>query len=371
MEFVILPFLIGAGITALFLDYQYDLIDSDDIDDFLDDTSDGSTGDPVDTTTDDTTTDDARFANTQFMTDAGDFDGGSSLDDQTDGAGGDDTLSGAAGNDVLIGASGNDDIYGGDGRDIIVGGEGSEHIQGGNGDDILIGNNGADTIFGNDDDSSTTATGSDNDLIFAGFGGDKAFGADGDDTIVGHRGDDTIRGGSGDDVITGNMFYTATMTKGNAYEIINNDAVNNPTDLDNGFKDEGQNNDFGALNMRDDFRPDVLLGDAGNDTLYLGEGDSAAGGLGNDEFIIGKDAGATSETVATGGNGAIITDFVVGTDTLVVEYNETTAPTITTASATIDGVPYTTVLSNGQIVANVVVASGTLTEGDVTLRMVT
>jgi Ca2+-binding RTX toxin-like protein len=55
---------------------------------------------------------------------------------------------GTPGNDVLTGGSGNDEFHGGDGDDILDGGDGNDLLFGDWGNDILLGGNGADSLFG-------------------------------------------------------------------------------------------------------------------------------------------------------------------------------------------------------------------------------
>jgi Ca2+-binding RTX toxin-like protein len=102
---------------------------------------------------------------------------------------------------------------------------------------------------------------------------------DGDDTVIGSTGQDTINGGTGADVLGG----------GDGDDIISG------TDVD--------------LTTASDTDADVLDGGAGDDQLILGNGDSATGGAGADDFIVASDV--------TGN--VIVSDFNPSEDEIIVQ----------------------------------------------------
>ncbi|WP_425100946.1 calcium-binding protein [Tropicibacter sp. S64] len=204
---------------------------------------------------------------------------------------GSDTITGTTGNDTLTGTANSETIFAGPGDDIVEAGEGSDGVDGGTGSDTLNGGIGNDTILGSE--------GADN--IVGGDGSDFLLGGDGDDSIDGGADDDSILGGAGSDTINGGL----------------GDDV-----LDGGSQ------------SGDDGTGDVLDGQTGDDTLYLGEGDFGTGGSGADSFHV--------DGIAQ------ITDFDTAQDMLVVEYTGGVAPTVTSQSVSSSGLVVS--FSNGTVV---------------------
>ena len=130
--------------------------------------------------------------------------------------------------------------------DAIPAVQGNDTINGGGGNDVIFGEGG-------------------NDSIDAGGGFDSVQGGDGNDTILGNTGNDTIDGGAGNDQIDGGA---------------GGDVLSGGT---------------GA---------DTITGGTGNDTLFVAQGDSVAGGDGDDFFQLVDlfEAGAGNLTI-TGGEG--------------------------------------------------------------------
>ena len=162
-------------------------------------------------------------------------------------------------------------ITGTDASDFLVGTDDGDLINGGLGNDTIRGLGGNDTLNGAEGDDS----------IDGGDGNDYLIGGAGNDTLEGGKGADTLEGGAGNDVLRGGKGH------------------------------------------------DSIVGGDGNDTIYSGYGqDTLTGGAGSDVFVLkGKqDAANPSAIVAP-----TITDFVAGTDSIVVE-GVTTAE-ITTALA--------------------------------------
>ena len=152
------------------------------------------------------------------------------------GKGGDDSITGSAGRDYILAGDGNDEIEGRVGADVIFGGNGDDWVDAGVGNDVVGGDAGNDVIFGN--------------------GGDDYLGGlAGDDSITGGSGADEILGGDGNDTLSGFISDRASATTDPA-------SAANP-DL-----------------------ADTLHGGAGDDELWLGQGDLGTGGEGADTFRV-------------------------------------------------------------------------------------
>lgn len=91
----------------------------------------------------------------------------------------------------------------------------------------------------------------------------------------------------------------------------------------------------GSQSTPEDDASDTLVGGDGNDIIYLGNGDVATGGADADQFRTPSDASTD----------AVITDFTVGEDALVVEHYDTETVNIQTQSLTDKGLEVT--FSNG------------------------
>ena len=220
---------------------------------------------------------------------------------------------GMGGNDHIIAGYYTGDIHGGDGDDIIdrgdspygfqhfgeagndmlIGSYNGETLDGGDGDDQLIGNGGYDDLYG----------GAGNDMLDGGSYGDNLRGGSGHDTIYGAGDADTIDGGSGDDTIYGDY---SPLGSGNAISPSSNDEnIFGGDGADIIYGDQGddkiwsgqRDGDFGVQGTHDTgLEHDQLFGGEGNDTLAIGYGDDADGGLGTDAISIAL-AGATSGVV--------------------------------------------------------------------------
>lgn len=138
---------------------------------------------------------------------------------------------------------------------IWVGDISFDAVPAAEGNDTLLGGGGNDDIFGEGGDDSIRGE--------AGF--DEIDGGAGNDTITGDGGDDTITGGAGEDQIDGG---------------VGNDQLSGGTGSD------------------------TVLGGAGNDTLNVGQGDAAAGGDGDDLFVLTDTGDGPGDMTITGGEGA-------------------------------------------------------------------
>ena len=163
------------------------------------------------------------------------------------------------------GTPGNDSMTGGTGNDSMTGGAGNDSMTGGIGDDQLLGGIGDDGIFG-------------------GEGIDLVNGNQGNDAINGNQGNDIVRGGKGDDSVRG-----------------------------------GKDNDM----VYGDLGNDNVFGDNGDDTVTGGGGnDSVTGGMGSDRFLFDTNAVFSADAGID-----ILTDFVAGTDKIVLDQTTFTALT--------------------------------------------
>ena len=180
----------------------------------------------------------------------------------------------STGSDNIRGTSGSDNIESLGGNDLVKTGAGADTIDGGNGTDRLIAGRGDDNVYG----------GNGNDWLGGQKGNDALFGQSGNDTIRGAEGNDTIEGGSGNDRLRGHE---------------GRDEVYGGTGDDLVFGGSGD---------------DQVYGDAGNDRLKGGTGsDTMTGGSGSDKFHVEHDGASSNGDVDR------ITDFVFGTDMLIIE----------------------------------------------------
>ena len=229
---------------------------------------------------------------------------------RTEGTEGDDTLTGGDGRDLLLGAAGADILDGGAGNDQLEGGIGDDLLRGGAGDDVLLAARGEDTLFGGDGV----------DLLYGGVGDDSLSGDAGDDLLEGGRGADTLNGGAGSDLLWGI--------------------------LDSSRADD-------VIDATDIVDADRLEGGAGSDLLFLGSGDVANGGADRDAFLTG--------VYVDGSAPPVIEDFVPGEDILAIQ-----VPTAATVSVAITADAGAAVVSaNGQVVARLDGAAGTVTLADI------
>lgn len=238
-----------------------------------------------------------------------------------------DEIYGSAGDNYILGEGGDDLITGGEGNDTIYGGDGNDYMQGNAGLDFMIGGTGNDSVLGSRH----------SDIVRGGQGNDQVYGDLGADVISGDRGSDTIYGGGDADIF--NTFSDADLDYVYDFNAAEGDRVrveygsysvyqggsDTVLDFNNGSKlvlvgVTGFSNSYvtggqlaggsapaapSGLILHSDQAPDVLIGDAGADTIYAGQGaDQLTGNGGADVFVFGQlpwSAGA-------------VTDFATGTD---------------------------------------------------------
>lgn len=249
------------------------------------------------------------------------------------GSGFGDALSGSHGHDTIRGGGGADVLYGDDlgitkvgfdetGNDVILGDAGDDTAYGNAGDDRLYGGLGHDRLVG--------------DLIGE-TGKDSLYGGDGNDILWGGDGNDLIYGGAGYDRIapylpqSGNFVYRVNLATGvmtgqgtdrlNSIEgvagaamqsnvVTGNDASNG---LIGGIMADTLSGGLGDDRLQGLQGADRLIGGDGADLISGGAGiDILTGGAGADRFVFGETGATEADRV---------TDFVHGTDKIVLTYN--------------------------------------------------
>ncbi len=189
------------------------------------------------------------------------------------------TLEGGDGVDNLSGQGNDDDIYGYGGSDLIDGRGGDDWVDAGDGNDAVWAGDGDDSVWGDDGNDSLIGQAGDDNLA-GGAGNDSLAGCEGDDSLTGDAGNDTLLGGKGNDKLDGGE-DDDWLAGG-----IGNDTLiggRGSDELDGGAGDDWLS---GLEDDPDAQQIDYLNGGAGNDQIFLGAGDYATGGDGEDEFVI-------------------------------------------------------------------------------------
>lgn len=197
--------------------------------------------------------------------------------------------------------------YGGRGVDTLTGGGAKELMLGGSGNDKLYGNGDVDRLFGD-------------------AGNDTLDGGSGADTLIGGLGDDTYVVDNAMDVVAENPGTLAgTKDHVNSY-LISYTLRANVEDLTLKIPPLGANNNGTGNGLPNTITGNALInilnGAGGNDRL-LGKGgkDTLTGGAGADKFVF--------DTVAGTNNIDTITDFVSGSDKILLDDDIFTALGIT------------------------------------------
>jgi serralysin len=216
----------------------------------------------------------------------------------------------AAGNDTL---SGIENVLGGDGADSILGDAAANILTGGNGADTLAGSAGNDSLIGGEGldlvgyagatdavtvdlvgNRVTSAAGNDTlsriENVLGGDGADSILGdaaaniltgGNGADTLAGSAGNDSLIGGEGLDIVD----YQSS-TEAIILDLLSGRASGLHSGLDMLIGIEGAVGGQGADSFIGDTSDNMLMGNAGGDTLNGGLGaDSLYGGAGNDLLI--------------------------------------------------------------------------------------
>lgn len=234
---------------------------------------------------------------------------GSAADDWLAGGRSCDTVEGMEGDDTLYGERGRDLLEGGEGDDLLDGGAWHDALDGGAGDDTLLGDTGMDTLVGGEGDDQLSG-GEWHDVLVGGAGSDLLAGDNGNDLIYGHV------PGNGDTDVTARAFHQSLEAVfDNAEDFAALTAEEQALAAEALF-DANMAAHPGAVAGADGL--DTLDGGNGNDTLYGGDGDWMIGGAGDDDFMVADWAAEADST------GAVIEDFGLGEDDLVVEYDAST-----------------------------------------------
>ena len=265
---------------------------------------------------------------------------------ETDGTSGDDTIEGGNGIDFIQGFEGNDDLVGGDGFDTIFGQEGDDVLIGNNGFDMLCSGEGDDFVMGNGGNDLIEGQ-EGNDFVEGDYGNDRVFGNDGEDTVLGGRGMDLVNGGADDDVIFGGILRGVPLEEDELRALADGQTLN----------DVLQNSDL-EIDLREDDRVDILRGNTGNDILFVGNGDNAAGGQGFDTFNLTLDDDNSDMGPAQ------INDFNSAEDTINIVFDVPLSVDSITVEA--DGEDAIVVV-NGEQLAVVNGAAGTLSAADISV----
>lgn len=240
------------------------------------------------------------------------------------------TMAGASDAIVVVGTvDSNDDVIrnienvkGSKVADTITGDALTNVIYGNEGNDILSGGANNDTLYG----------GADNDILYGGVGVDSLYGEAGDDTIVIAATDvdgssDRYDGGTGIDTIDYSILSdnlnvtlnaaaagTATTTSAN----IGADTLYNIENVIAGSGNDTLNGDFQANILIGNAGNDTLKGGSGADTLY---GDDSANTLSGNDLLEGGDGDDTlyaglGDDILRGGSGNDTFYGGTGNDTL-------------------------------------------------------
>lgn len=244
--------------------------------------------------------------------------------DYLEGGAGNDYMFGGAGDDVVVSGDGNDSLFGEDGNDslraesgyaYLYGGSGNDDMNGGIGNDVLDGEAGNDLIFGNGgNDRMWDGAGDDvlhggegDDELTVGVGTTQAFGDEGNDRFYLNltafdAGLDTLAGGTGDD-----SYYFQNPLAGSPVSIVEEagggvDSVYSygdftlPEFVENltltGYDPSLAFNGWGNAQdnvLRGDVGRNQLMGGAGNDSYFVGVGDSVVERAGEGEDTIYAD----------------------------------------------------------------------------------
>lgn len=255
-------------------------------------------------------------------------------DDFIEGSQRGDLLQGNEGDDLIHGRSGNDTIFGQEGEDILQGEDGDDMLCSGDGDDIITGNRGFDFIEGQEG----------NDFISGDYNGDIARGDEGEDTVIGGRGGDRVAGGQGNDVLFGGIMNELPMNREEMEELRDGTSLADIL--------EGED---GTINIRDDRFSDALFGGAGADELFLGSMDNGTGGAGADTFNVMQDQQDNGP--------ATIQDFAADEDNVTIIVNGDTDIDVSVETDGEDAL----VMSDGQVLARVTGAAGSLTAAEITI----
>ncbi|PZU92163.1 MAG: hypothetical protein DI527_10535 [Chelatococcus sp.] len=225
----------------------------------------------------------------------------------------------------LIGSAHSDTLRGDGGDNLLVGGEGDDVLDGRAGADILVGGAGADTLIGGAGidmaDYSASATGVEVDLAAGtGSGGD----AEGDtlsgiEVVLGSAHADILRGGDGDDLLQGGAGADRIIGGGGIDTVdfgYQSQAVSIDLTTGESHGGDAEGDQFSEIEMfYGTAFDDTLIGDAGENVFFGGEGADRLDGADGDDRLIGG-AGAD---ILIGGEGIDTADYSGGASAVSVD----------------------------------------------------
>jgi Ca2+-binding RTX toxin-like protein len=253
------------------------------------------------------------------------------------------TMLGGAGNDTLTGGAKDDTLDGGAGNDTLTAGTGEDTVQGGAGNDMIV-------LAGNLDAGDRIDGGADLDTV--NLNGDYAAGVVFSATTVINVETITLTAGNSYRLVLDDATNSAGLTvKGSALVGPNTLLLDGSAELSAALTASGGTGDDTLIGGGGN---DVLTGGNGNDTLVAGSGiDTLAGGNGNDTLDLGADldpadkidGGANLDTLKLDGDYGAGLVFgattVVNVETIVVAAGHDYALTLNNATnaagLTVDG----------------------------------
>jgi Ca2+-binding RTX toxin-like protein len=216
-----------------------------------------------------------------------------------DGGAGDDTISGGAGNDTLYGGAGNDLFYESlsNGNDTIDGGDGIDTVDysdvtnenliidlNSQGDKTISVNQGRDTFIS----IEGAIGGKGDDILIGTAGANTLIGGYGDDTVDGGAGNDQLYGGEGSDTVdysAESSSVTVDLLSANKVGQGSSSGVDNLYSIEN------------IIGTNLTSLGDLLIGDAGKNTIYGLDGNDTIYENADDDFV---EAGAGNDYIYAG-----------------------------------------------------------------------
>ena len=227
------------------------------------------------------------------------------------------SIVGGVGRDTLLGQGGNDTLDGGVGVDRLAGGAGDDLYFVDSRSDVIVelANEGVDTVRAS---SSYTLSSNVENLTLEEGGDYTAGGNSMSNHLKGNSGNNVLAGGLGRDTLEGGLGNDTYVLSDNLDTILDTggtDTIRSMLDIALSAGIENAElvglSDVSALGNAAD---NLLVGNAGSNLLEGGAGvDTLTGGEGGDQFMIAYNG--------AGKNPDVITDFVSGTDLLMIDFS--------------------------------------------------